>query len=123
MEEGGGPSLSGVLDGAEEPILTIKESSPCGVDQLVDGVPAAQAFRHREVMLLQAVLERYADRFEGVTSESLVKEFLGPAPVGWDKIKGDAGSFKNRGALDIDTNMEASSGVSLGCCSRADLIL
>jgi len=110
MDEGGGsgPSLGGVLDGAEEPILTIKESSPSGADHLMDGVPAAQAFRHREVMLLQAVLERYADRFEGVTSESLVKEFLGPAPSGFDKIKGGDGSFKNRGALDIDTNMEAS---------------
>ena len=110
MEEvgGPGPSLSGVLDGAEEPILTIKESSP-SADQLVDGVPAAQAFRHREVMLLQAVLERYSDRLEGVTAESLVKEFLGPAPSGWDKIKGDDGSFKNRGALDIDTNMETTS--------------
>ena len=60
MEDGGGPSLSGGLDG-EEPLLTIKESSP-SADQLVDGVPAAQAFRHREVMLLQAVLERYSDR-------------------------------------------------------------
>ena len=64
MDEGGGsgPSLGGVLDGAEEPILTIKESSPSGADHLMDGVPAAQAFRHREVMLLQAVLERYSDR-------------------------------------------------------------
>jgi len=112
MEDGGGPSLSGVLDGAEEPILTIKESSP-STDQLVDGVPAAQAFRHREVMLLQAVLERYSDRLEGVTAESLVKEFLGTAPNGWDKIKGDDGSFKNRGALDIDTNMETSAGESM----------
>ena len=53
---------------------------------------------------------RYLVRFEGVTSESLVKEFLGPAPSGFDKIKGGDGSFKNRGALDIDTNMEASVG-------------
>ena len=40
-----------------------------------------------------------------------MKEFLGPAPSGWDKIKGDESSFKNRGALDIDTNMETSAGV------------
>ena len=53
----------------------------------------------------------YIARFEGVTSESMVKEFLGPAPSGFDKIKGGDGSFKNRGALDIDTNMEASVGV------------
>ena len=55
-------------------------------------------------------------RFEGVTSESLVKEFLGPAPSGFDKIKGGDGSFKNRGALDIDTNMEASVGFVLRLC-------
>ena len=42
-----------------------------------------------------------------------MKEFLGPAPSGFDKIKGGDGSFKNRGALDIDTNMEASVGVGL----------
>ena len=52
-------------------------------------------------------------RFEGVTSEALVKEFLGPAPSGFDKIKGGDGSFKNRGALDIDTNMESSVGIWL----------
>ena len=54
MEEdaGGGkkaPSLGAVLDGAEEPVLTIKESSPTVTEHLIDGVPAAQAFRHREV--------------------------------------------------------------------------
>ena len=42
-----------------------------------------------------------------------MKEFLGPAPSGFDKIKGGDGSFKNRGALDIDTNMESSVGVWL----------
>ena len=46
----------------------------------------------------------------------MVKEFLGPAPSGFDKIKGGDGSFKNRGALDIDTNMEASVGVGLHFC-------
>ena len=45
----GNPSLGAVLDGAEEPILTIKESSPSVTEHLIDGVPAAQAFRHREV--------------------------------------------------------------------------
>ena len=39
-------------------------------------------------MLLQAVLERYGDKFKGVTSDDLVKEFLGPGPSGGDKIKG-----------------------------------
>ena len=44
-----------------------------------------------------------------------MKEFLGPAPSGFDKIKGGDGSFKNRGALDIDTNMEASVGLCYVC--------
>lgn len=48
-DDGGGskknPSLGSVLDGDEEPVLTIKESSPSDVETLVDGVPAAQAFR------------------------------------------------------------------------------
>ena len=42
---GKNPSLGAVLDGAEEPVLTIKESSPSAVEHLIDGVPAAQAFR------------------------------------------------------------------------------
>ena len=57
-------------------------------------------------MLLQAVLERYGEKLPGVTAEAMVKEFLGPAPLGGDKIKGGEGSFSNRGALVIDTNME-----------------
>ena len=57
-------------------------------------------------MLLQAVLERYGEKLPGVSAESMVKEFLGPAPLGGDKIKGGEGSFSNRGALDIDTNMD-----------------
>jgi len=115
-DDGGGskknPSLGSVLDGDEEPVLTIKESSPSDVETLVDGVPAAQAFRHREVMLLQAVLERYGEQLPGVTPESMIKEFLGPAPAGTgDKIKGGEGSFSNRGALDIDTRMTDGAGV------------
>ena len=57
-------------------------------------------------MLLQAVLERYGEKLPGVTAEAMVKEFLGPAPLGGDKIKGGEGSFANRGALVIDTNMD-----------------
>ena len=57
-------------------------------------------------MLLQAVLERYGEKLPGVTAEAMVKEFLGPAPLGGDKIKGGEGSFSNRGALVIDTNMD-----------------
>merc|ERR1719342_1402994 len=59
-------------------------------------------------MLLQAVLERYGEKLPGVTAEAMVKEFLGPAPLGGDKIKGGEGSFSNRGALVIDTTMDQS---------------
>ena len=62
--------------------------------------------RHREVMLLQAVLERFGDKLPGVTSESMIKEFLGPGNQGADKIKGGEGSFNARGALELDTKME-----------------
>ena len=62
-------------------------------------------------MLLQAVLERYGEQLPGVTPESMIKEFLGPAPAGTgDKIKGGEGSFSNRGALDIDTRMTDGAG-------------
>ena len=57
-------------------------------------------------MLLQAVLERFGDKLPGVTSESMIKEFLGPGSQGADKIKGGEGSFTNRGALELDTKME-----------------
>ena len=57
-------------------------------------------------MLLQAVLERFGDKLPGVTSESMIKEFLGPGIQGADKIKGGEGSFTNRGALELDTKME-----------------
>jgi len=99
----GEPSLSDVLDGVAEAVLTNKESSPSEQQEtLVDGVPLAQAFRHREVMLLQAVCEKYgASLGTGVTQESLVREFLG-AGAGSAKIDSGAGSFHARGALDVD---------------------
>ena len=56
-------------------------------------------------MLLQAVLERYSDKLEGLTPDAMIKEFLGPAPAGADKIKGGEGSFNKRGALELDTQM------------------
>lgn len=106
------PSLSDVLDGVAEAVLTNKESSP-HIDQgnLIDGVPASKAFRHREVMLLQAVFEKYGGSLgQGVTPESLVKEFLGArGENGSEKIGNSQGSYHARGALDIDTstsNME-----------------
>lgn len=61
-------------------------------------------------MLLQAVLERFGDKLPGVTSEALIKEFLGPGSLGGDKIKGGEGSFTARGALELDTNMETETG-------------
>lgn len=57
-------------------------------------------------MLLQAVLERFGDKLPGVTSESMIKEFLGPGNQGANKIKGGEGSFTARGALELDTKME-----------------
>jgi len=102
MEE---PSLGDVLDGVAEAVVTNKESSPSEAQQtLVDGLPLSQAFRHREVMLLQAVCEKYSSSLgPGVTAETLVQEFLG-AGQGAGKLTSEAGSFTSRGALDIDTS-------------------
>ena len=98
------PSLGDVLDGVAEAVLTNKESSPSATDQLIDGMPATKAFRHREVMLLQAVMEKYGKQLGGVTTDNLVKEFLGVDPDGGGgKIDSGEGSYSNRGALDIDT--------------------
>jgi len=103
------PSLGDVLDGVAEAVITNKESSPSEDQQtLVDGVPLSQAFRHREVMLLQAVCEKYSSSLgPGITAETLVKEFLG-AGQGAAKLTGEAGSFTARGALDIDTSSSSS---------------
>jgi len=97
--------LGDVLDGVAEAVITNKESSPSEDQQtLVDGVPLSQAFRHREIMLLQAVCEKYGPSLgPGVSAESLVKEFLG-AGEGSEKINSASGSFNVRGALDIDTS-------------------
>ena len=56
--------------------------------------------------MLQAVLERFGDKLPGVTADAMVKEFLGPGPAGSEKIRGGEGSFTNRGALELDTQME-----------------
>jgi len=98
------PSLGDVLDGVAEAVLTNKESSPSATEQLIDGLPAAKAFRHREVMLIQAIMEKYGQQMGGVTTDSMVKEFLGAGPEGGGgKIGSGEGSYSNRGALDIDT--------------------
>ena len=79
-------------------------SSPSATEQLIDGLPAAKAFRHREVMLIQAIMEKYGQQMGGVTTDSMVKEFLGAGPEGGGgKIGSGEGSYSNRGALDIDT--------------------
>ena len=63
MEEDGdgkkNPSLGAVLDGAEEPVLTIKESSPSAVEHLIDGVPAAQAFRLVRIFICNSSIQYY----------------------------------------------------------------
>jgi len=99
------PSLGDVLDGVAEAVVTNKESSPSADEQtLVDGVPLTQAFRNREVMLLQAVFERFGTSLgPGVTAETMVKEFLGGRGE-HGKIDSNNASFSRRGALDIDTN-------------------
>jgi len=98
------PSLGDVLDGVAEAVLTNKESSPSATEQLIDGMSAAKAFRHREVMLIQAIMEKYGQQMGSVTTDSMVKEFLGVGPAGGGgKIDSGEGSYSNRGALDIDT--------------------
>ena len=57
--------------------LTNKESSPSASEQLIDGMPAVKAFRHREVMLIQAIMEKYGPQLGGVSAE-----FLGAGPRG-----------------------------------------
>ena len=100
------PSLGEVLDGVAEAVLTNKESSPSATEHLIDGMPAAKMFRHREVMLIQAIMEKYGQQMGGgVTTDTLVKEFLGAdTEGGGGKINSEEGSYSNRGALDIDTH-------------------
>eukprot|EP00088_Acartia_fossae_P015987 TRINITY_DN1889_c0_g1_i15.p1 TRINITY_DN1889_c0_g1~~TRINITY_DN1889_c0_g1_i15.p1 ORF type:complete len:593 (-),score=122.50 TRINITY_DN1889_c0_g1_i15:501-2279(-) len=111
MSSGSGappPSLSDVLDGRAEPVLS--QNGPLDVkagqgEPLVDGVPVSKAFRHREKMLLQAVVEKYGEKLgKEVSAESLVAEFLGESSE--DKIGKNSDSYTARGALDIDTEME-----------------
>jgi len=124
METGEDPSLGDVLDGVAEAVITNKESSPSVEQQtLVDGVPLSQAFRHREVMLLQAVCEKYSSTLgPGVTAASMVKEFLGDDIGG--KISSGAGSFDVRGALDIDTEDAHSltNGQTIGECTVTPVV-
>lgn len=97
------PSLADVLDGKAEAVLSHDPSSnKVAAEPLVDGVPLAKAFRHREIMLLQAVAEKYGKEMGNVNAATLVKEFLGSSTE--DKIRSGEGSFDTRGALDIDTS-------------------
>jgi len=100
------PSLSDVLDGKAEAIVGAEsELHGKSTEPLVDGIPVSKAFRHREIMLLQAVVEKYGKSLgPEVTAKGLVKEFLGEGPE--DKIGKDGGSFAARGALDIDTSVD-----------------
>lgn len=108
MERELSPSLADVLDGRADAIVTDDEKSlEKPNDPLIDGVPASKAFRHREVMLLQAVAEKYGKLLgDGVDASTLVRDFLGQAAN--DKLRGGDSSVDNRGALDIDTNEETS---------------
>jgi len=104
----GSPSLSDVLDGHAEAIVTDgDEGGKKSTEPLIDGVAASKAFRHREVMLLQAVAEKYGSALgDGITATSLIKEFLGSDPSSDKLQRGDAGNVDLRGALDIDTSVE-----------------
>lgn len=104
---GTNPSLADVLDGRAEPTVS-KEGNHADAkskgEPLVDGIPVSKAFRHREKMLLQAVVEKYGEKLgSGVTAASLVAEFLGESAE--DKI-GKSSNHYSKGALDIDTEME-----------------
>jgi len=102
----GAPSLSDVLDGRAEAVVTQDaKSKQTTTEPLIDGIPASKAFRHREKMLLQAVVEKYGKAMgSSVTAEGLVAEFLGSGPE--DKIGKDVADFDSRGALDIDTSTD-----------------
>jgi len=98
------PSLSDVLDGKADAVVT-QENDSKSSEPLVDGIPVSKAFRHREIMLLQAVVEKYGkDLGPGVSAASLVKEFLGAGPD--DKIGKEVAGFQSRGALDVDMSTE-----------------
>jgi len=115
----GAPSLSDVLDGRAEAVVTQEaKSKQTTTEPLIDGIPASKAFRHREKMLLQAVVEKYGKVMgSSVTAEGLVAEFLGSGPE--DKIGKDVADFDSRGALDIDTStdMEVNGEGSVGGAS------
>jgi len=97
--------LSDVLDGRAEAIVTETSDHKQSKEPTVDGIPISKAFRHREIMLLQAVVEKYGKSLGNeVTAASLVHEFLGQGPE--DKIGKEVAGFQSRGALDIDTSVD-----------------
>jgi len=121
------PSLSDVLDGRADPVISKTDSSQGsngggGGEPLVDGIPVSKAFRHREKMLLQAVVEKYGEKLgKDVSANTLISEFLGESSE--DKIgKNSQDNYVNRGALDIDTSMETEENSDGAGTSSDDLL-
>jgi len=78
MDDDEGPSLADVLDGRADALVTGDEPMASGDSVNQAGAAAqtdAKLFRAREVMLLQAVAEKYGSKIG--TAEKLVSEFLG----------------------------------------------
>ena len=93
--------LADVLDGRAEPEIYDEEMSRTtgvenGISVTSSQVPTEAMYRRREVMLLQAVAEKYGKPLglAGTDAKSLVQEFLGPTPNDNTAIP--------KGALDVD---------------------
>ena len=93
--------LADVLDGRAEPEIYEEEvSRTTGVENgvVVNSSQAATEgmYRRREVMLLRAVAEKYGKTLAtaGTDANSLIQEFLGPAP--------DDNSTGAKGPVDVD---------------------
>lgn len=98
--------LADVLDGKAEPEIyedEISRTNAIGNENMENGVSVSSSIssaeavhRKREIMLLRAVAEKYGRALakEGTDGDSLIKEFLGPAPD--EQITGA------KGAIDVD---------------------
>jgi len=104
-------TLAEVLDGnePEDDITHAMDTSGLQDEPLIDGVPASKAFRNREIMLLQAVAEKYKTELgPDVDASVLVRDFLGTSEHA-DKLTNMNGNVDDRGVLDIDTTVPSES--------------
>jgi len=101
-------TLAAVLDGNcdDDPagdITQAMDTSTLNEEPMIDGVPASKAFRNREIMLLQAVAEKYKSELGAdVDASVLIRDFLG-ADEQAEKLTNMNGNVDDRGVLDIDT--------------------